>query len=308
MATVVINDISMYYKTFFKGKEVLTHIPIMPTLIVLHGGPGIVDHQIEEKFWSVFSETVQVILPDQRGCGKTDDGDPEKWNLTQCGQDIAEFTKALNLTNYAIAGISWGGYVMMSYIEQYFPSKSRGIFYPKGFIFCSTEAKVSPEARKDMFLSIGQFRALKQPLANPNVIQESQRAAEAAMTHDTAPTLDSTLNYFEKCGKFFSQTPFEFIQPTRTNMDMRLKFTKVENLTLNYLHVLKKIDVPCLLLTGELDPAHPPSGAEEMFQNIPKSFASLHILKSGAPAYQDDQKTAVKLINTFLDAYLKLGV
>lgn len=303
MATVMINDILMYYKVLIKNREEVACVPTMPTLIVLHGGPGIVDHQIEEKFWSIFSKHVQVILPDQRGCGKTDDGDPARWNLAQCGQDIAELVKTLNLTNYVIAGVSWGGYVMMSYVEQYFPIKGKTTFAPKGLIFCSTEAKVSTEARKNMFLSIGKLRALN----NFNVIQEAQIAADAAMAHDITPTLESTLNYFEKCGKFFSQTPFEFVQPTRTNMEIRLKFAQKENLVLNYLHALEKIDIPCLLLAGEQDPAHPPAGAEEMLRAIRKPLASLHILKSGAPAYQDDQETAEKLVNHFLQTHLQAG-
>lgn len=175
MPKIKCEDIDIFYVVYRDGKEISGIDLSQTTLIVLHGGPGVVDHRIETNFWSRLSDNYQVVFPDQRACGDTSDGDPKKWGLSQCGKDIYNFSKALGIKKPIIAGVSWGGYVAMSYMVQY-PK------HPAAIILCSTEAKVDPDERRRMF----------------NLISEAS-IGQIAYDHDFNPTLENTKAYFEKC-------------------------------------------------------------------------------------------------------------
>lgn len=62
MSYIQLPDIKMFYRVVVQEKEVSGIDQKLPALIVLHGGPGIVDHQIEYDAWSKFSKlNVQVV-------------------------------------------------------------------------------------------------------------------------------------------------------------------------------------------------------------------------------------------------------
>jgi len=52
-----------------------------PTLILLHGGPG-ADHSIYKPGFSALSDIAQIVYYDHRGCGRSEDGDPESGRST----------------------------------------------------------------------------------------------------------------------------------------------------------------------------------------------------------------------------------
>ncbi|MCE3238980.1 MAG: hypothetical protein K0R24_1961, partial [Gammaproteobacteria bacterium] len=111
-------------------------------LILLHGGPGLVDHTVYVHFWLKLSGIIQVIFIDMRGHGRSDGQyTPESWTLKQWGQDVYDFCKALSIEKPIIAGVSFGGWVALSYAIQY-PK------HAKALMLCHTEAKVDIEIRK----------------------------------------------------------------------------------------------------------------------------------------------------------------
>ena len=119
-----------------------------PTLLVLHGGPGLVDHTLYVEFWSQFADIAQVVFLDQRGCGRSERSSREKWNLSQWANDIHEFCQQLGIEKPILAGISMGGHVMCEYISRY-PEKVGGL------IFCNTEAHFIPEDVYHQFAQLG---------------------------------------------------------------------------------------------------------------------------------------------------------
>ena len=89
------NDIKVFYRVFRNEVECSAADPKLKTMIVLHGAPGLIDHQIELEAWREFSKEIQVVFVDLRGCGKTEDGNLSRWSLKLCGEDLYEFCKAL---------------------------------------------------------------------------------------------------------------------------------------------------------------------------------------------------------------------
>jgi proline iminopeptidase len=281
MPRINIGDIKLYFEIY--GSELILdgeNAIQKPTLIVLHGGPGTTDHTMYVEFWSQFSDIAQVIFIDQRGNGRSDYGNPDLWNLGQCGKDIDSFCQALEITKPFVAGVSWGGYVAMSYATQ-FPTKSGGL------IFCNTEAEVSPDARSSAFRKI-----------------VGEEAAHAAKQFDTScGSVEATQAYLKHCLPHFAKNSYNPTEIARCkkNPAMRQKFLIDENLSFNYLHSLHVVQCPTLIIAGESDPAHPMECAEKTAKCIPPHLLEFHkVSEAGAPIYKDQPEKCKALINKFL--------
>src|SRR5205807_6780779 len=68
----------------------------MPTLVLLHGGPGF-DHSLYKPAFSCLTDVAQVIYLDHRGQGRSDRCDASKYNLAQWGDDVRSFCEALEI-------------------------------------------------------------------------------------------------------------------------------------------------------------------------------------------------------------------
>ncbi len=85
-----------------------------PVLLCLHGGPGL-DHSTLKPVLSSLSDMAQVIYLDQRGHGRSDRSSREHWTLAQWADDVREFCNVLGIENPIVLGVSFGGYVAMTY-------------------------------------------------------------------------------------------------------------------------------------------------------------------------------------------------
>ncbi len=90
----------------------------VPTVILLHGGPG-ADHSIYEPDFTALTDVAQVIYLDHRGNGRSDDGPPELWTLAQWADDLVAFCDALGIVKPVVYGASFGGMVAMAYATRH---------------------------------------------------------------------------------------------------------------------------------------------------------------------------------------------
>ena len=90
----------------------------VPTVVLLHGGPGF-DHSNFKPDFSRLTEIAQVVYLDHRGNGRSDRGDRSKWNLPQWGDDVRSFCEALEIERPIVMGVSFGGMVAMSYATRH---------------------------------------------------------------------------------------------------------------------------------------------------------------------------------------------
>jgi proline iminopeptidase len=56
-----------------------------PTVVALHGGPGIDGMGLRHSL-APLTDTAQLVVPDQRGSGRSDRGSPASWNLPHMGR------------------------------------------------------------------------------------------------------------------------------------------------------------------------------------------------------------------------------
>ncbi|MEI6132813.1 MAG: proline iminopeptidase-family hydrolase [Bacteroidales bacterium] len=89
-------------------------------VLLLHGGPG---------FSSIYFECFEDFLPkegiefyyyDQLGCGNSDiPSDTSLWTVSRYTEEVEQVRKALGLDNFYLLGHSWGGMLVMEYLQKY---------------------------------------------------------------------------------------------------------------------------------------------------------------------------------------------
>ncbi len=96
-----------------------------PVLLYLHGGPGLSYTPIKSYYLDDLKEEFTFVMWDQRGTGKSDDGDVpyEFWTIDNMVEDANEVTKYLKekfgKEKIFIIGSSWGSVLGMELINKY---------------------------------------------------------------------------------------------------------------------------------------------------------------------------------------------
>jgi pimeloyl-ACP methyl ester carboxylesterase len=220
----------------------------VPTLLLLHGGPG-ADHSIFKPAYSQIAEIAQVVYFDHRGDGRSDGrDDAERWRLAQWGDDVKAMCDALEIERPIVMGVSFGGYVAMAYALRH-PE------HPAKLILCSTAASPSKIAvQVEVFERLGGVAAA---------------AAARAFLEDPSP--EATREFMRLCGPLYRRSPDDPQINARTIWNPRLmwEFRRGERETMNFLADLHRIKCPTLVIVGEDDPMTPVPYAEEIVAALP---------------------------------------
>jgi proline iminopeptidase len=213
----------------------------VPTLILLHGGPGF-DHSGFKDEFPRLADFVQMVYLDQRGNGRSDSGAKELWNLGVWADDVRAFCEALEIHRPIVMGHSFGGIVAMLYAVRY-PD------HPRKLILSSTSTHPVGERSFSMFDKLGGPAA---------------RAAAADFWKDPNPV--NVKQYIEVCLPLYTRRhlPRGFLSRAVRNPEMLLVLIEDELRTLDLTPQLQRIKCPTLVLAGEDDPITPVGDAEEI--------------------------------------------
>lgn len=94
-------------------------------LVALHGGPGI-DGSGLRLMLSPLADIADVVIPDQRGHGRSDLRVPAEWNLDTWADDLAAVIDALDLRRSVVMGVSFGGWVAIRHTARH-PEQTLGL-------------------------------------------------------------------------------------------------------------------------------------------------------------------------------------
>ncbi|MGC2760599.1 MAG: alpha/beta hydrolase [Candidatus Binatus sp.] len=250
----------------------------VPTVVLLHGGPGF-DHSNFKPDFSRLTEIAQVVYLDHRGNGRSDRGDRSKWNLPQWGDDLRSFCEALEIERPIVMGTSFGGMVAMSYATRH-PE------HPGKLVLSSTAALSRQDRSLDMFERLG-----------------GAEAREAARRFFDNPGPETMADYQKKCLPLYNRTPSgpESLLRSVMNLELMADFFKHESHTFNFLPELGRIKCPTLIAAGELDPITPVADAKDIAAAIAPGLARLEVFENaGHGAHRDQPDRFFKVLNEFI--------
>ncbi len=116
---VHLNDATLFVD--IDGARLVPDGPAMrerPTLLLLHGGPGL-DHSMFKPEFAALTDVAQLVYVDLRGNGRSAVGRAAAWNMAQWGDDVHALCVALRIERPVVLGLSWGGFVAQAYATRH---------------------------------------------------------------------------------------------------------------------------------------------------------------------------------------------
>ena len=226
------------------------------------------------------SEVAQLIYYDHRGQGRSDNGNPENWNLDQWADDLRGLIDALGVEKPIVLGLSFGGFVAQNYAIRH-PDRLHKL------ILASTVARMLPERVFDAFYRFG-----------------GEKARDTAIEFWGGPDEGNTANYLRECVPLY----------TRSNRDEEAEqraiwtpaviehFSKPggENWTFDFREGLKSITCLTLITAGDIDPVTPLEGMEEMAAQIPNKIRKFELFENCGNGVRRDDPRAFDVMKKFI--------
>ena len=103
-----------------------------PTVVLVHGGPGIYDHSYFKPDFGRLAEHAQVVYLDLRGHGRSDWGDAGAWSFETCADDVRMFCDTVGIARPIVLGHSMGGPIVLLYGARH-PGHAAGLVVQSGF-------------------------------------------------------------------------------------------------------------------------------------------------------------------------------
>jgi pimeloyl-ACP methyl ester carboxylesterase len=249
-----------------------------PTVILLHGGPGM-DHTSLKLELASLTDIAQLVYIDHRANGRSESGPQQTWNLAQWGDDIRTVCDILGVTAPIVMGQSFGGMVAQSYATRH-PD------HPAALILSSTAATATLSRNLAVFERLGGVRA---------------REVAARFYEDANP--ETLPEFLSECMPLYNT---RFSDPDGMKrgilrIDVLFHFFANEYLEFDFRSDLKKISCPTLVLGGEDDPTTPIEDQEDIAASLHPELVEFHrFADCGHGAYRDCPDTAIPIIRDFI--------
>lgn len=279
---IEINGIRLFFDV--DGEKLEASKDVMrekPTLILLHGGPGL-DHSLFKPAFAQLTDIVQVVYLDHRGAGRSDRGKSEYWNLDQWADDVKTFCDSLDIIKPVVLGESFGGFVAMSYATKY-PNHAGKL------IFASTKARFKLDRMLSVFERLG-----------------GVEARETAERFWTQYSEENMATYMQVCMPLYSRRELQeddllgFVR-VKINNELHRHFDSAENGEFNFLPGLGNISCPTLVIAGEDDPVTTIKDALDMVEALPSDLVQFKRFKNcGHGVRGDNPDEYFKVLRGFI--------
>lgn len=249
-----------------------------PTLLLLHGGPGM-DHAGYRSFFGRFADVAQVVYYDHRGNGRSDRDHPERWRLDVWADDVVRLCDALEITSPVVLGNSFGGMVAMAYAARH-PE------HPTALVISSSAATHDHESVVRRFTELG-----------------GEEVGASADRFWRDPASADKEEYLRVCGPVYTQSEGNIFDDRTTvrNMDVLDHWGSGEERTMDLFDGLERIACPTLLLAGRLDPVCPIEGMEAIAARVPEEHRRLSVFDGcGHGVFRDAPDRAEAELRSFL--------
>lgn len=282
---VLVNSVRLYFDV--EGAGLVTDGATMrekPTLILLHGGPGM-DHTGYKPRFSQLADVAQVVYLDQRGNGRSDAGPRETWTLAQWGDDVRAFCDALGIARPIVMGTSFGGMVALAYATRH-PG------HPGKLILVSTQAAGGTHLAE----RVAHFERL----GGPEVGALARRRFLEGEVDDAMLQAWIRLAF-----PVYTRIPRDphTVRRAILHPEVNLWFTRPggEGRTFDFFAALDRIQCPTLVLGGEEDPMIPIVCQEEIAAALPSHVVRFERFPGcGHGVVNDAPERAMAIIREFV--------
>ena len=259
---VAVGTARIFFEVF--GQQVALHGrgSQRPVLVGLHGGPG-VDGTSLRHWLAPLADVAQVVVPDLRGHGRSDRGEPEDWDLPTWASDTHQLCSILGIDRPVLLGVSFGGFVAQKYAALY-PDDIAGLVLISTAPHYPSDAAVLSRARdvggEETAAALGRFMNG----AATNISEDDQRRVDSLYQRRS----DRRVETLEG-------------QAIRTPEVARTWFPQAQQ-SMDLSSSLQAVRCPTQVIAGELDPFNPPDLAAEIVRAIPDGEVNLTVVPGAA--------------------------
>jgi len=266
-----------------------------PTIVALHGGPGIGDHRKPKRAFEPLTDEYELVVYDHRGCGQSSLTRP--YTNEQYAADLDGLRRRLDLGPMVLIGGSYGGFIAQEYASRY-PEALAGLVLRDTAPTHEYDA-VAREIARDRLPAV-RSRGLDVPRISEDeldLVMDGNVPSDAAfgrlfdgMLPLYAPSLD----------EFDAEAARESIEETSFHHETHNAMFTDEFPTMDYTDELPAIEVPALVTVGRHDWITPPAAAEEIADLLPDSRLTVFD-SSGHSPHLDQQEEYLRRVRAFLD-------
>jgi pimeloyl-ACP methyl ester carboxylesterase len=247
-----------------------------PTIIYLHGGPGM-DHSIYKPGEAnPLTDVAQCIYYDHRGNGRSDRRTADEWRLDTWADDVVRLCDALDIEHPIVLGASFGGFVAQRYIARH-PE------HPAKVILACTAPRIDLGVMEKSFTRFG------------------GEIAGATARKFFGGDLGVMGEFLQHCMPLYSTEPMDPDAFARIVMNVELMsdFFPGEGQTMDQRDGLAVARCPVLVLAGDADPVMPVELSEEIVASLPSGLARFEVL-AGKSHLQVGDHTSSPLLREFI--------
>ena len=287
-----VNGTKLYYELLGEGDR--------PTIMALHGGPGVGDHRKPKRAFKPLTDEYDLVVYDHRGCGQSEENPP--YSNAQYARDANALREHLGLEDVVLIGGSYGGFVTQEYVSRFQETIA-------GFILRDTapsgeyDERSRANARADLpeiwareldvpSISFEEFDRVMDGQARSN---DEFRKVFHGILPLYAPTLD----------QFDAEAARKQIETIQYHYETHNTLFSEEYPNMDYCDALPDVNVPALVTVGRHDWITPVEASVEIADLVPDS--RLVIFESSGHSPHLDQQTAyISRIREFLNE-IKFG-
>jgi proline iminopeptidase len=252
----------------------------VPTLLLLHGGPGF-DHSIFKPLMSALNDVAQIVYLDHRGQGRSDRVAPDRWRLQYWADDVRDFCEALEIKRPVVMGESFGGFVAMAYATRH-PS------HPGKLVLSSTAARMRLDRTYEAFERLG-----------------GKLVREVAERFWKNPSEETVAEYSRICLPLYNRSAAlgasDILRRTVLNFQLGYDFLGGQARTFDLRPELGRIKCPTLLLAGEDDPVFPIEDAQDIAGQIaPNLLRFERFANAGHGVLHDSPERGFNVMREFI--------
>lgn len=275
---VDVGDIELYVREEGGGRA----------LILLHGGPGLDGSVFFPEISALAADGVRLLAVDHRGNGRSDAGDRARWTVPQMADDVEALITALGLERPVVMGHSFGSFVA----QQHMAAHGTAAGYVLMGTIDSVDALLGIDERLAAFEPEHLREQVERSWAGETTVQTAEEAAQLMRDqlpfHAAEPEGELVRRMQENIGDMV------FSPDVMRHFATGGEYGLVDNRAR-----LAELDIPVLVLSGELDRTTPAASAHRLAVTL-RDVDEVVIPGAAHMLLQEQPAAAIAALRAFL--------